>query len=248
MRNVPLSLKVYFALLITLAITAAISVFLPSFQGLIPQELPASKPVMALVNACVMLFLYGGLGFLGWKLSQKLGFADIWDSNVNNKQRFLIPLWRGIIIGIFLIIADSILSRYHSLGLLPHPEFPLSILASITAGIGEEIIFRLFFIPFWVWLISYVILKGRRQNIVFWIVVVFSALTFAIGHFPAVMLLFEVQIVSELPTVLIVEIILLNGVLSVFAAYYFRKYGFLAAVGIHFWADVVWHVIWGLTK
>ena len=27
---------------------------------------------------------------------------------------------------------------------------------------------------------------------------------------------------------------------------YFRKYGFLAPVGIHFWADIVWHVLWGL--
>jgi hypothetical protein len=41
------------------------------------------------------------------------------------------------------------------------------------------------------------------------------------------------------------EIILLNGVISFFAACYFRKYGFLAAAGIHFWADVVWHVIFG---
>jgi len=39
---------------------------------------------------------------------------------------------------------------------------------------------------------------------------------------------------------------LLNGLMSIFAAYYFRKYGFLAPVGIHFWADIVWHVLWGL--
>jgi hypothetical protein len=42
------------------------------------------------------------------------------------------------------------------------------------------------------------------------------------------------------------EIILLNGIVSIFAAYYFRKFGFLAPVGIHFWTDVVWHVIWGV--
>jgi hypothetical protein len=49
-----------------------------------------------------------------------------------------------------------------------------------------------------------------------------------------------------IPIPLLLEIILLNGVLSVFAAYYFWKYGFLAAVVICFWADVVWHGIWGL--
>jgi hypothetical protein len=45
---------------------------------------------------------------------------------------------------------------------------------------------------------------------------------------------------------LLVEMILLNGILSLIAAYYFKKSGFLAPVGIHFWADIVWHVIWGL--
>jgi hypothetical protein len=53
------------------------------------------------------------------------------------------------------------------------------------------------------------------------------------------------QAVSEIPSALLAEIILLNGALSLFAAHYFRKFGFLAPVGIHFWADVIWHVIWG---
>ena len=75
---------------------------------------------------------------------------------------------------------------------------------------------------------------------------IFSALAFAFGHLPSVMVIFGIDQINEVPPVLMLEIILLNGVLSLFAAYYFRKYGFLAAVGIHFWVDVVWHVIWGV--
>jgi membrane protease YdiL (CAAX protease family) len=202
--------------------------------------------VLALVNAVIMLIFYGGLGFLGLKLSQKLGFADIWDSKVSNKQRFLIPALIGIAIGVFFIFADAILSQFHTLGPLPHPPFPTSLVASAVAGIGEEIIFRLFFISFWVWLISYVILKKKLQTQVFWIVVIFSALAFAAGHIPSVMILFGLNTVNEIPLALMSEIILLNGLLSLFAAYYFRKFGFLAAVGIHFWTDVIWHVIWGV--
>jgi hypothetical protein len=26
----------------------------------------------------------------------------------------------------------------------------------------------------------------------------------------------------------------------------FKKYGFLAPVGLHFWTDIVWHVLWGI--
>ena len=90
MKKISLSIKIYIALIITLAILAAINVFLPqgSFLPILPsQELPTSKPVIALVNACIMLILYGGLGFLGLKLSQKLGFAEIWDPRVTNDRR-----------------------------------------------------------------------------------------------------------------------------------------------------------------
>ena len=63
---------------------------------------------------------------------------------------------------------------------------------------------------------------------------------------PLTGMLFGLNNINEIPLALLGEIILLNGVLSLFAANYFRKFGFLAAVGIHFWADVIWHVIWGV--
>ncbi|GAH29819.1 unnamed protein product, partial [marine sediment metagenome] len=92
------------------------NVFLPQGVFLSTQTLPASKPVLALANAAIMLILYGGLGFLGLKLSSKLGFADIWDLKVSNKQRFLIPALVGGVVGIFFILADVVFSKFHSLG------------------------------------------------------------------------------------------------------------------------------------
>ena len=248
MKKLSASMRIYIGLIITLAILSAIGVFLPqgSFSQIFPEQtLPAPKPVLAVVNSLIALILYGALGFIGLKLSQKLGFADIWDSKVSIRQRLLIPALIGIGVGVFLILADAILSRFHELGPLPHPPFPLSIVASATAGIGEELIFRLFFISFWVWLISYVILKNRRQNQIFWIIAILSALAFALGHIPSVMIFFDFNTVNEIPPALMTEIFLLNGVVSIFAAYYFRKSGFLAPVSIHFWTDVVWHVVWG---
>jgi hypothetical protein len=229
LKRLTLSLKIYLGLVALLAILTAISIFLPAYQSVMPaqQELPAPKWVLALVNAAMAVFLYGGLGYLGYFLSQKLGFADVWSPDVTNRQRFLHPALIGVGLGIFFIVADAFLSRFHTLGALPHPAFPLSLLASATAGIGEEILFRLFFVSFWTWL-------------------VLSALAFAIGHLPSAMILYEFSSINDIPAALLVEIILLNGVLSVFAAGYLRKYGFLAAVGIHFWTDVVWHVVWGV--
>ncbi|MFX0140091.1 MAG: type II CAAX prenyl endopeptidase Rce1 family protein [Candidatus Hodarchaeota archaeon] len=208
--------------------------------------MPASITVLAIINAAIMLFLYGGLGLIGVILSKKLGFPDIWDSKVSNKQRLQTPALIGMGIGLFFILVDLLFSRFHDLGPLPHPPFPSSLVASVIAAIGEEIIFRLFFISFWVWLISSVILKKKFQSQVFWIITFCSALAFAVGHIPSIMVLFGFSSFSEVPILLPAEIILLNGVLSVYAASYFRKFGFLAAVSIHFWADMIWHVIYGI--
>ena len=202
------STKIYIGLIAALALLAVIGVFLPQ-GGLLPtQELPAPRPVLAFVNVITILILYGGLGLIGLKLSQRLSFADLWDSKISNKQRFLIPALIGTGIGIFFILADVILSRFHPLGRLPHPPFPTSLVASAVAGIGEEVIFRLFFISFWVWLISYVILKRRWQNQIFWIVAILSAIVFALGHLPSVMLLFGLKTIGQIPPALMGEIIL----------------------------------------
>ena len=248
MKKLSLSLKIYFGFIIILLILASVYIFLPqgSFLPVTPEQLPASKGVIAIVNGITVLFLYGGLGLIGLYLSGKIGFAEIWSLDISNRQRFVIPALVGISVGIFFIFSDAIISHFHEFGPLPHPPFPASIIASATAGIGEEVIFRLFFISFWVWLISNVILKKKYHDQVFWIVAVLSALAFAIGHAPSIMILLHLNNIKDIPAVIMIEIILLNSVLSLFAAYYFRKYGFIAAVGIHFWTDVIWHVIWGI--
>ena len=242
------SITLYVALVVVLALLGAANAFLPqgSFTATVPQQqLPASKPVTALVTAGTMLIIYGGLGFLGLQLSQRLGFAALWSPTVSAQQRLLTPAYAGLGTGVFFVVADEFLKRFHTLGALPHPPFPTSLVASASAGIGEEIIFRLFLIPFWMWLISTVILKGRWQTEVFWGVAVFSALAFALAHLPSVMFAAGIQKVNQVPVPLLSEIVLLNGAVSLVAAYCFRRYGFVAAVGVHFWTDVVWHVIWG---
>jgi len=60
------------------------------------------------------------------------------------------------------------------------------------------------------------------------------------------MIILGATTVFELSPVFLAEIFMLNGSLSLIAAYYLRKSGFLAPIGIHFWADILWHVIWGL--
>jgi hypothetical protein len=231
-----------------LAGLAALTVFLPMGQlggGFRPEDMPASKPVMALAIAGGMLVVYGGLGRIGLALSRKLGYPDVWDQRVTNRQRFLIPAALGACLGLFLVAADAVLSRFQSLGPIPHPPFPISVVASAVAGIGEELLFRLFFISIGVWLVSRLIMKGRHERQVFWAVAVMASLAFAAAHLPAVPYVFHLKSISELPVAIWIEIMLLNGLVGIACAYQLRKAGFVAAVGVHFWTDMVWHVAWG---
>lgn len=109
-------------------------------------------------------------------------------------------------------------------------------------------VFRLFFIPFLVWLISRVVLKGAQEHLTFWNAAIFSAVFFAAGHIPSVMYLLDVTTLSAIPPAMMAEIFVLNGLLSLVAAYFLRKSGYLAAVTVHTSADIVWHVIWGLLR
>lgn len=245
MKKPSTSVKIYIGLVVGLAVLAAMNVFLPQGAFVPIQPLPAPKPLFAFAVASIMLLVYGGLGLVGLKLSHRLGFADLWSTAISVRQRLLIPALIGATLGVFFVLADASLSKFHTLGPIPHPPLPTSIVASASAAIGEELIFRLFFISFWVWFVYDIVLKRKWQNQIFWIVAVGSAFAFAMAHLPSIMFLFGLKTISDVPLALMSEIILLNGLLSIVAAYYFKTYGFLSAVSIHFWADVVWHVIWG---
>ena len=240
------SIRVFIYLIILLSAFSSINVFLPQGEFLADVPMPGSKAFVATISFFMVLLIYGGLGLAGIILSRQLGISDLFDREVNDRQRYLIPLIAGVLTGAFFVLADLVFVQFHSLGDIPHPPFPTSLIASASAGIGEETIFRLFFISFFYWLFCKVFFNDRFSNLIFWLVAIFSAIAFASGHLPSAMMLLGLEEINEIPTVILIEIFLLNGVLSIICAHYFRKYGFLAAVGVHFWTDIIWHVIYGL--
>ncbi|HEX8991939.1 MAG TPA: CPBP family glutamic-type intramembrane protease [Anaerolineales bacterium] len=242
-----ISLRIFLGMIVVYAVLAGMSVFLPQgpSTSTLVAPMPAPVPVMAVANAAVVLVVYGGLGLAGFFLARKLGLPELWDTHMSSRLRFLNPALVGATVGLVIIVADLIFSPINGVGRLPHPPFPTSLVASITAGIGEETIFRLFFISFWTWLVSSVLLRGRFQTPVYWVVSLFSAAAFGLGHLPSIMFLEGWTSMAQVPGALLAELLLLNGLISLAAAYMFKKYGFLAPVGVHFWCDVVWHVLWG---
>lgn len=247
MKRLSKSAKILAGLVLTLALISVINSYLPQ-----PDYLPAQdtitkipKTLAHLLNVGMAFILYGCLGYLGLLLSRKTGFPEFWDSQFTLKQKLLTPALVGIALGVFIIVFEIVFGRFHDLGPLPHPTFPSSILATMGAAIGEEILFRLFFIPFFIWLISHILLKNKWQTQIFWIVTFFSAIVFSLIHIPTVMIVYGLESINQIPDALMIGILVVNSVVSFFAAWYFKKYGFITAVGIHFWTNIVWHVIWG---
>ncbi|MCC2630211.1 MAG: protease self-immunity [Candidatus Paceibacter sp.] len=240
------SLKIYIFLVVLLAALNTLLVFLPMGSYVPAGVVLPPKVVQALVTIFVVLVVYGGLGFVGFVLARYLDIPNFLDERVSHKQRFVYPAIAGAIVGVALILGDFIFSKFNLIGSFIHPPFPTSIVASLSAGIGEEMIFRLFFITFWTWLLSSIIFRKKYLDTTYWIVATISALLFGLGHFPLLMALYGFPSIGTIPLILQIEVFLLNGIVGLVAAYYYKKTGFLGAVGVHFWTDIVWHVIFGL--
>jgi membrane protease YdiL (CAAX protease family) len=158
----------------------------------------------------------------------------------------LTPLLLGALTGVALILGDLIFAPYNDFGRFPHPEFPLSLLASLSAGIGEEIIFRGFILGLWALILNWAFKKFTGRSTALWIANIIAALAFGAGHLGTAIALTGVTSIADLHPILLVEIFLLNGIVGLVAGQQYMKTGLVAAIGVHFWTDIVWHVIWGL--
>ena len=250
MKNLSLSVKIYLGIILFLVLLAVTSILRSYLQtlSLIGEPFAFNELLWAhfflpfvftLANVAIAV----GLGLVGIVLIPKIGFVELWDKNVTNRHRFLIPALIGTGIGLFLVVFDLIASQFFTIERLYNRQFPASILSALNTGITDELIYRLFFITLFVWLVSRFIVKNRWPNQVFWTVAALSAVTHILLTVIPVITAHQI-IERELPVAYIIEIILLSGLVSICAAYYLRKAGFLAAASVHISANIVWLVVW----
>lgn len=202
--------------------------------------------VVGLANAGIVLVAYGLLGLAGYWFARKLDLPGIFSADGNWRRWFAIPLLLGLICGVFIVLGDLLFAPINGFGRFPHPEFPVSILASISAGIGEEILFRGFVFGLWGLLLNWLLQRLNRRSLVLWVANVIAALAFGAGHLGSLFFLTGASSFAELNPVLLAEVFLLNGLIGLVAGERYMKDGLVAAAGVHFWTDVVFHVMWGL--
>jgi membrane protease YdiL (CAAX protease family) len=208
-------------------------------------EMPASNAVMGLASAGIYIVLYGLLGWAGFWFARKLELPGIFSEDGNWRRWFLIPLLLGLACGVLLTVGDLLFAPINGFGRFVHPPFPLSILASVTAGIGEEILFRGFVFGLWGFILNWLLKRFHGRTAALWIVNIIAALAFGAGHLPALFFLTGASSPADLNPVFLAEVFLLNGVIGLVAGERYMKDGLIAAAGVHFWTDIVFHVLWG---
>ena len=244
-------LTVFLILLVTNAFCAFLTYTffidqLATSMGLPLPNMSVSDSTLGLANAGIVLVLYGILGLIGYWFAHKLGLPGIFSQEGNWSRWFFIPLLLGLICGILLVIGDLFFAPINDFGRFPHPPFPVSILASLSAGIGEEIVFRGFVFGFWGLLLNWLLRRFNGRTAALWIANLVAALAFGAGHLGSLLFITGASSPAELSPVLLVEMFLLNGIIGLVAGDRYMKDGLVAAAGVHFWTDVVFHVLWGL--
>jgi membrane protease YdiL (CAAX protease family) len=209
-------------------------------------DMGVSNAVLGLANAGIVLVLYGALGLLAYWFARKLGLPGIFSADGNGRRWFLIPLLIGLACGVFMVVGDLVFAPVNGFGRFPHPGFPLSILAALGACVGEEIAFRGFVFGLWALMLNWLFKRFNGRTAALWTANVIAALVFAAGHLPTVLVLTGTTSLAGVSPVLLLEIFLLNGVVGLVAGQRYMKDGLVAASGVHFWSDVVFHVVWGL--
>ena len=106
--------------------------------------------------------------------------------------------------------------------------------------------FRGFVFGLWAFILNWLFKRFNGRTAALWIANVIAALAFAAGHLGTVLVLTGASSLSELSPVLLAEIFLLNGVIGLVAGERYMKDGLVAAMGVHFWTDIVFHVLYGL--
>jgi membrane protease YdiL (CAAX protease family) len=244
-------LKVFFVFLIIYAVCAFLTYAffadqLAASMGVPMPDMGVSNMVIGLANAGIVLVLYGILGLAGYWFAIKLELPGIYREDGNWRIWLLIPFVLGAICGLALIIGDLVFAPINGFGHFPHPPFPVSILASISAGIGEEILFRGFVFGLWALILRWILRRFNGDKAALWIANIIAALAFGAGHLGSAMFLTGAATIADMHPVLLVEIFLLNGIVGLVAGNQYVKTGLVAAIGVHFWTDVFWHVLWGL--
>jgi membrane protease YdiL (CAAX protease family) len=234
---------------LTLVLAATLSglLLLPYAFELAGQSLFAQPNVLEIILIAFIQYgvQFALLAYLGLRISKKIEIepTPVLSGKTKLQQYLTISVVSGIALGLIIVLLDRL---FNSLLVVPSMSAPSAIagfLASFYGGIAEEVLLRLFFIPFLCLLIigamkllGYAKTWKHTDNIV-WISVILASIVFGLGHLPAT------AVVMAITPVVILRAVLLNGILGVVFGWLFYRKGLEFAMISHFSVDIVLHVL-----
>ncbi len=186
--------------------------------------------------------IFGVLGAVGIWFAHRTGFPAAWDPRVSTRQRFLYPALVGLGFGLLQVAVEQVTHSIQfflaAMGLAEfNAPFPGSLLFYTGGAIIVEVIYRLLPIPLLLWLISNVILRGRAQQPVFWVL---ALLTSAIEPLSQDLTAWQ----AGVPLVTVAQFVP-HYAFNLTQAVFFRRYGFLAVILVRVGMYLVWHIGYG---
>ncbi|OLO39203.1 hypothetical protein BTR23_09110 [Alkalihalophilus pseudofirmus] len=211
-----------------------------------PNDLPvplAALIAIAAIQLGAITFVAGLLGvILAKKVSLKMPILDALVVKEKKVQVSSKWLTNSIVLGVlggFIIIASDFFFFQNYVPLIAEnpPSFSLNgLLAGVLyGGVIEEVLMRLFLMSLVVWLLNKLFLRKKNNipHFAYWVAIIFAAIIFTIGHFPATSVIF-----GELSLLLIVRSFLLNGVFGLVFGYLFWRKGIEYAMFSHMTAHI----------
>jgi hypothetical protein len=206
-----------------------------------------SNTETGIVNALWRLLVYGSFGLWGVYLSFKMGFKGIINVELKQPKSIMISVLVGMVMGIFFITAHtiSVNIRFGALLMFSYSMIPSSIFSSIAEGIGCQIL-NMVTVVFIMWIFSAVVKTEEGRNKLFWVAAVLCALIFSVRHIDSTQLWYSgsARTIFHMSQRQYMVIIGVYAPLSLVCTYFFKKYGLLSAITIHFVSDIIWRVIW----
>lgn len=224
---------VWLCLMILWATTDALHAAIPS----------GGRPVEP--NTWITHLAFTLVGLVAIWCMHRTGFPAAWDSRISARQRLVLPILVGVTFGICAISIDRITGATSILAAKMGNDFnvgfPGSLFVYTGGAIELESVFRLIPIPILLWLGSFVLLKGRAQNKIFWtLAVLTSAVEPVIQGVPLMQLAGgDIGIFSFFAYAIHAY------AFNFAAAVCFRFYGLLGAVLVRFGNYIIWHIGFG---
>ena len=242
--------KLFFVLLL-LSIFSIILVFpyAISIQSEALSTILIPIPILLLLSIIQSTILFSIVIFIGLNLSKKLKISKILLSDIIYKKESIknlnfflkYSIISGLLTWLLIYLLDLIFIKL-GLQIVNNIDFSFwkSFFASFYWWIGEEILLRLFFMTFVVWILSKITKikeKVSDNNKIMWSSIIISAITFGLFHLPIV------ANIIDLTPLVIIRTITLNWIWGVIFGRIYWKKSLESAMISHFSADIVLHVI-----